>query len=442
MKTQIFTFIFLLSVCLTNAQIGNQLKNKLLQKRDAKINEAIDKGINSIGNKPQKQSDTDQSTPEAGNTQNTQEPEPEPEQPVSKQQQPVTSVNPEKSYAKFDFIPGEKVMFEDNFISETPDEVPSFWIPTSGQVEISIINGEKVMGFLKDGKAYPRRSTKNRNAIRTTLEFDYLFRRNDGTWRAAEEAGNTRGESFYIQFANDEDYYDSQIQDQLGDFKNRLVIHAQGAANFGQMSSNYSTGTTSSTPYGKIFDELTDKWVHASVAITERSLKLYLNSQRVINAVITKGSSLTFQFNCEDCSTEEDGHQLFIRNVRIAEGGADPYKQLMSDGRLITHGITFDVAKASIKPESFGTLNTIVSIMKDNADVKFEVGGHTDSDGEDASNMKLSQQRADAVREKLISMGIDGSRLTSKGYGESKPLVPNSTPENKANNRRVEFVKI
>ena len=141
------------------------------------------------------------------------------------------------------------------------------------------------------------------------------------------------------------------------------------------------------------------------------------------------------------CTPDETGHQLFIRNVRIAEGGADPYKQLMTDGKLITHGITFDVAKATIKPESYGTLNTIVSIMKDNAAVKFEIGGHSDSDGDDASNLKLSQSRADAVRDKLISMGIDATRLTAKGYGESKPLVPNSSPENKANNRRVEFVK-
>ena len=79
--------------------------------------------------------------------------------------------------------------------------------------------------------------------------------------------------------------------------------------------------------------------------------------------------------------------------------------------------------------------------MKDNAAVKFEIGGHSDSDGDDASNLKLSQSRADAVRDKLILMGIDATRLTAKGYGESKPLVPNSSPENKANNRRVEFVK-
>jgi outer membrane protein OmpA-like peptidoglycan-associated protein len=88
-----------------------------------------------------------------------------------------------------------------------------------------------------------------------------------------------------------------------------------------------------------------------------------------------------------------------------------------------------------------GTLNGIVQIMKDNPDVKFEVGGHTDSDGDDALNLKLSQARADAVRTQLISMGIDASRLTAKGFGKTKPISDNTSPEGKANNRRVEFVK-
>ena len=440
MKARILTLLCFLFFFGATAQITNQIKNKLIQKKDAKINEAIDKGINSIGNKPQKSSDQTPSGSGEEGDQPTAVSEPEQET-ASQKQQPVTSVSAEKAYAKFDFIPGEKVMFEDNFVNETADEIPSFWIPTSGQVEVSRIDGEQVMGLLQGGTVYPRRSSKNRNAVRTTLEFDYLFRRNSGTWREAEETGSTRGESFSIQFANDEDYYNSDFQDQLGDFTNKLSIFAQGRSDFGQMSSNYSTGTTSSTPYGKVYDDLTDQWVHASVAITERSIKLYLNSQRVINAVITKGASNTFQFMCEDCSTDESGFQLFIRNVRIAEGGADPYKQLMSDGRLITHGITFDVAKSTIKPESFGTLNTIVTMLKEDAGLKFEVGGHTDSDGDDASNLKLSQLRADAVRDKLIGMGIDGNRLTAKGFGEAKPLVPNTSPENKANNRRVEFVK-
>ena len=190
----------------------------------------------------------------------------------------------------------------------------------------------------------------------------------------------------------------------------------------------------------ELFADLSDKWVHASIAITEKSLKVYLNSQRVLNAPITSGKIRTFKFSAY-AGSEEYESQAFIKNVRIAQGGANPYKQLTAEGKIIARGINFDVGKSTLKPESLGALNTIVNMMKEHADLKIEVSGHTDSDGDDASNLKLSQQRADAVRERLVALGIDPARLTSMGYGETRPVSPNSTPEGKANNRRVELLK-
>ncbi len=80
--------------------------------------------------------------------------------------------------------------------------------------------------------------------------------------------------------------------------------------------------------------------------------------------------------------------------------------------------------------------------MKDHPEIKLSVEGHTDSDGDEALNQSLSEKRAQAVADHLINMGIDGSRLTSKGWGETKPVSINNTSEGKAANRRVEFVKI
>ena len=89
-----------------------------------------------------------------------------------------------------------------------------------------------------------------------------------------------------------------------------------------------------------------------------------------------------------------------------------------------------------------GAINEIYTLMKDNPDLKFSVEGHTDSQGDDAFNLKLSEERANAVRSKLIEMGISADRLAAKGWGESKPISNNASPEDMANNRRVEFVKI
>ena len=105
-------------------------------------------------------------------------------------------------------------------------------------------------------------------------------------------------------------------------------------------------------------------------------------------------------------------------------------------------GILFDVNKATINGESMGTINEIVKMMKKHTDLNFRIEGHTDSDGDESFNQNLSVDRAAAVKSMLVEMGIASSRLESKGWGESKPVSENSTPEGKANNRRVEFIKI
>jgi len=131
-----------------------------------------------------------------------------------------------------------------------------------------------------------------------------------------------------------------------------------------------------------------------------------------------------------------------ITNIIIAEGGEDLYKRLMSDGKIVTNDIHFESGNAILKPESMKIIDQIVQLMNDHADLKFSVEGHTDSDGTDESNQILSEQRASAVKDAFTEKGIDGSRLTTKGYGESQPLTDNSTAEKKAKNRRVEFIML
>ncbi len=100
--------------------------------------------------------------------------------------------------------------------------------------------------------------------------------------------------------------------------------------------------------------------------------------------------------------------------------------------------VYFETAKATLKPESFPELDRFAQIMKLYPGLIVEIQGHTDSRGSEAYNLKLSQARADAVRDYLISKGIEPDRLIAKGYGESQPVVPNDTPEHMAMNRRVE----
>ena len=101
--------------------------------------------------------------------------------------------------------------------------------------------------------------------------------------------------------------------------------------------------------------------------------------------------------------------------------------------------IYFDYGKASLKEESFIELEKVVTFLNENPTVEIEIQGHTDSDGPDASNLSLSQNRSQSVVNYIISKGISSVRLRAKGFGETKPIDTNQTPEGRANNRRVEF---
>jgi len=106
---------------------------------------------------------------------------------------------------------------------------------------------------------------------------------------------------------------------------------------------------------------------------------------------------------------------------------------------LKIENIEFEVAKGSLTIKGKNTVDKLANILKQYANIHIEVAGHTDSDGSAIFNQKLSQSRVDTVKNRLISKGINTGRLTAKGYGESKPLIPNTSDASKAKNRRVEI---
>ena len=110
--------------------------------------------------------------------------------------------------------------------------------------------------------------------------------------------------------------------------------------------------------------------------------------------------------------------------------------------KLVLEGVNFDFDKATLRQEDIAAINRDVTSLDTWGNANIEVAGHTDSRGSDAYNMKLSQQRAEAVRNYLVSKGIAADRLSAKGYGESQPVAGNATDEDRFKNRRVELIRI
>jgi outer membrane protein OmpA-like peptidoglycan-associated protein len=330
------------------------------------------------------------------------------------------------TYAKSDFVPGDEIIFEDYMTGERLGEFPSQWELHRGNAEIATMNGVNVISMDGDDSWLEplMKTPKNYLGDVFTLEFDY-FQHPKGEVSNSWELDfmrpdDTRGKDVFTVTWSD--YIANRGW--VGDEK---PVYYEWTN-----SSDRSKGETNVRP-------LQGEWNHIAVSFNKRALKVYFNGERIVNV-----PNVAYQPGWVTIFSGggETGKDNYIRNVRIAKGAVPLYDRMMSDGKFITYGITFDVGKSTIKPESMGEINRIVELMNQNPDLKFSVEGHTDSTGNAASNQTLSEQRSAAIVAKLTELGIAADRLTSSGKGQNNPIAENTTDEGRAKNRRVEFVKI
>jgi len=384
----------------TAEEKGENRVNRGIDKTIDKGYDKIEEGIGSLFKKgKKKKSDGGEAAEDQGQASDTKSSD---AGKASSQQQSGPALN----WAKYDFVPGDQVIFEDNLAGEENGEFPSRWDLRDGTVEMAVLDEENVIMFREYGSTivpYMKDPKSDYLPDIFTVEFD-AFVPHD-----------------YIAIA----FFDKKNQS-APQGSNYLYIRGYG------MELNPASSVL---PDGK---NLANSWIHVAIAYTSGKMKAYINETRLIN--IPRLSFDPTGISVMATHAGDKSH-YYIKNIRIAKGGVKYYDRFMEDGKIIANGIRFDVNKATLKPESMGVINEIATLMKEHPEVNFSVEGHTDSDGDDTFNQTLSEQRAETVVNTLKKLGIDGNRMTSKGWGESKPLDSNATPEGKANNRRVEFVK-
>lgn len=399
----------------THAQLLKRLKqtvqNHVENRAEERTGEATDKALD----KTEAAAKGDKST-NAGTDSNVQE--------SSSDNATASSgkINPPslQTYQNYDFVPGDTVLFADDFTEDQTGEFPSHWNLTKGQAVVNQVTGKPAFLFT-DGNycnVTPLMKKKTYLTDPFTVEFDTYT---DGN-------GNESPILFLTYIDKNGNSMDGEIAFDKGDDMGR-----------GDVTLSYFPNNLSADLPKPLKASYVNNWHHCAVIYKNNQLKCYVDQYRILT--VPNLGCVPVAFGFEGIGDQE--HPIVITNIRVAAGGnMNMLGKKFTESKIVTHGINFDIDKASIKPESMGTLNMIVNVMKNNPDVKFEIDGHTDNTGESAHNLTLSQQRADAVKAQLIKMGIDESRLTTKGFGDTKPMDSNDTPEGKSNNRRVEFVKI
>jgi outer membrane protein OmpA-like peptidoglycan-associated protein len=303
------------------------------------------------------------------------------------------------------------VIFYDDLADEEEGEFPYRWNLEKGVFEIARMGGEYWILCTDDGYILPKTPTGSLPET-YTVEME-LYSAGPGVTIPY----------YYIQWID-------ASSKKIGQFE----FHS-GKATSLQIQGKYLASKDLAEPLSKGTHTM-------RIMATKRSIKCYIDQDRVANVPKVEGFS-PVGFKIRMYPYKDEGNHCMIKSFRFAEGGKTMREQLDESGKIVTHGILFDPDSHVIKGGSFKTLKEIAKLLEEDPSLKLSIQGHTDADGSDDHNMALSQHRANSVMNYLTTKyNIGADRLQSKGLGETHPIDSNESTEGKANNRRVELVKI
>ncbi|MBP7028237.1 MAG: OmpA family protein [Bacteroidales bacterium] len=417
------------------AQIKVDLKKKLEQQVNRRLNQkadqAIDKALDTVEDSIRGDVKKDGNAGGNATGQNSGNAQPQGKSGQNADAQSGGQQEPAfQSYSKYDFIPGEKVIFYDDFSQDAVGDFPALW-NTNGSAEVVTTNlfPGKWMRFVMNQCVWTDELLKLPENY--TIEYDVIP-------QGGLEGEGMSGWHMKLMQAKNAKAWDGGTQPGNGGFEFRIEYFGRPSYHTWLYGQECSVSNLSGYVEGEQYKQKINKLYHIAIWVQKTRIRVYQDQNKIIDlprafpAGCVKPDRIRFEYGA-----------AMISNIRIAVGAPDMRNKLITEGKLVTYGIYFDVNKDVVKPESYGTLKEIATVLQENPDVKVKIVGHTDSDGADASNLDLSKRRGASVKNELVkNFGIEASRLESDGMGESQPVAPNDTPANKALNRRVELIKL
>ena len=441
MKNVVAISLLALLAQVAHAQIIDA-KETAKQKSEQRANNNIDRGIDNvfdrteqgIGNLFKKKKSKQKSqpdSPEADTSQDSNNQLPESSQKTNQGNTPTgvpQGTATFKAYSKFDFVSGEKTLYFDNFERLDVGDFPAdFNSNASG--EVVAIDGKdgKWLALTANGTFIPEAMGKLPDNF--TLEFEVGI--------DVDPSNNYSG--FGLAFnTNAKELFNNGSSYAPGSY---LYLHPGG---------NGSASFTVTQSDGSVLENgfQMPQWSAAgnnfakiSVWRQKGRLRVYVNETKLMDLprfFIDTNPYYTafYRHFMGEC-------KVFVTNVNYAIGAPDTRSKLITEGRFSTTGIKFDSGSDKIKADSYGSLKAIADVLKENPGVRVKIIGHTDSDGNADKNLELSKKRAASVKNALtVEFAIEPARLETDGKGQTNPVEQNTSSVGKANNRRVEFIKL
>ena len=321
---------------------------------------------------------------------------------------PAGGSQPNFTVLKDDFIPGNKLLLYDDFTDMEPDEAPPHWKVWGTPVMLMGVGASRQIAVGERTYMTPLIEGFPQNF---TVEADLAL---------DPKLGGEFAWFFYKDKSNN-DVLRLGVTAREGDF--RFVAATDKEA---LMDANFPVSIAQP--------------IKAAIWVQNGRVRAYFNGQKSLDVNHVELPPLTSAVLITNYM--RSGVKVNHRRVRIAESTPDFSHSIMATGRYVTYGILFDTGSDRLKPESAAVIKSIAAGLQADGALKLRIEGHTDSTGDAALNLDLSKRRAEAVKQVLVAQfQIDAARLTTDGLGAGKPLGPNDTPQGRAQNRRVEFVK-